>query len=97
MPAAATQRVPTAITTPTALGPSLGSPPLSFLPTAKAARPTCVDQDITPCGLSTLPFLLILRTMLRRNQLPPQAVARLGRRIRLRSDVLREWIQRQSA
>lgn len=34
-----------------------------------------------------------LRTMLRRNQLPPEAIVRIGRRIRLRSDVIRAWVK----
>jgi hypothetical protein len=38
-----------------------------------------------------------LRTMLRRNQLPAEAVVRIGRRIRFRVDLLRAWILRPSA
>ena len=38
-----------------------------------------------------------LRTMLRRNQVPPEAIVRIGRRIRFRSDVLRAWIQARPA
>lgn len=38
-----------------------------------------------------------LRTMLRRAQLPPEAVVRIGRRIRFRSSVLRAWIERRAA
>jgi excisionase family DNA binding protein len=34
-----------------------------------------------------------LRTMLRRNQLPPDAIVRIGRRIRFRSDRLRTWLR----
>jgi excisionase family DNA binding protein len=38
-----------------------------------------------------------LRTMLRRNQLPAEAVVRLGRRIRFKSTALRAWVDRRSA
>lgn len=38
-----------------------------------------------------------LRTMLRRNQLPAEAIVRIGRRIRFRSAELRAWLQRQTA
>jgi excisionase family DNA binding protein len=38
-----------------------------------------------------------LRTMLRRNQLPAEAVVRLGRRIRFKSAKLRDWVERRSA
>ena len=34
-----------------------------------------------------------LRTMLRRNQIPQDAIVRLGRRIRFRSDCLRTWVR----
>jgi excisionase family DNA binding protein len=34
-----------------------------------------------------------LRTMLRRNQLPSEAILRIGRRIRFRSNALRAWTQ----
>ncbi len=35
-----------------------------------------------------------LRAMLYRNQVPPEAIVRIGRRIRFRSDALRAWIAR---
>ena len=35
-----------------------------------------------------------LRCMLRRNQLPPEAVVRIGRRVRFRSEALRLWVKR---
>ena len=38
-----------------------------------------------------------VRTMLRRNQLPPDAIVRIGRRIRFRSSALRAWIERRCA
>ena len=38
-----------------------------------------------------------MRTMFRRRQIPAEAVVRLGRRIRFRSDVLRGWVLRRSA
>lgn len=38
-----------------------------------------------------------LRTMLRRNQLPTEAVVRIGRRIRFKSTALRAWVDRRSA
>ncbi len=38
-----------------------------------------------------------LRTMLRRNQLPPEVIVRLGRRIRFKSSALRAWVERRSA
>jgi excisionase family DNA binding protein len=34
---------------------------------------------------------LSLRTMLKRRQIPPEIVLKLGRRVRFRSDLLREW------
>jgi excisionase family DNA binding protein len=36
-----------------------------------------------------------LRTMMKRRQLPAQAILKLGRRVRFRSDVLRDWALRQ--
>lgn len=38
-----------------------------------------------------------LRTMLRRNQLPAEAIIRIGRRIRFRSTALRAWVERRPA
>jgi len=38
-----------------------------------------------------------LRTMLRRNQLPAEAVVRIGRRIRFKSTTLCAWVERRSA
>jgi excisionase family DNA binding protein len=38
-----------------------------------------------------------VRTMLRRNQLPAEAIVRIGRRIRFRSAELRAWLNRQTA
>ena len=34
-----------------------------------------------------------LRCMLRRNQVPPEVVVRIGRRVRFRSDAVRAWIK----
>ena len=34
-----------------------------------------------------------LRCMLRRNQLPPEAIVRIGRRVRFRSEALRLWVK----
>lgn len=34
-----------------------------------------------------------LRCMLRRNQLPQEAIVRIGRRVRFRSEALRLWVQ----
>jgi hypothetical protein len=34
---------------------------------------------------------LSLRTMLKRRQIPPEIILKLGRRIRFRSDLLRDW------
>lgn len=36
-----------------------------------------------------------LRTMLKRRQIPRQAILKLGRRVRFRSDFLRDWALRQ--
>lgn len=38
-----------------------------------------------------------LRTMLRRNQLPAEAIVRIGRRIRFRSNALRAWLAQRPA
>jgi len=38
---------------------------------------------------------LALRTMLKRGQLPAEAILRLGRRIRFRSDLIRHWALQQ--
>jgi excisionase family DNA binding protein len=35
-----------------------------------------------------------LRCMLRRHQLPAEAVVRIGRRVRFRSEALRLWVRR---
>ena len=35
-----------------------------------------------------------LRCMLRRNQLPQEAIVRIGRRVRFRSEALRLWVKR---
>lgn len=32
-----------------------------------------------------------LRTMLKRREIPPEIILKLGRRVRFRSDLLREW------
>ena len=34
---------------------------------------------------------LSLRTMLKRREIPPEIILKLGRRVRFRSDLLREW------
>jgi len=36
-----------------------------------------------------------LRTMLKRRQIPAPAILKLGRRVRFRSDILRDWVLRQ--
>lgn len=33
-----------------------------------------------------------LRTMLKRREIPPEIILKLGRRVRFRSDLLREWV-----
>jgi hypothetical protein len=38
---------------------------------------------------------LSLRTMLKRRQIPPDIILKLGRRVRFRSDLLREWALKQ--
>ena len=38
-----------------------------------------------------------LRTMLKRKQFPPGCVLKLGRRVRFRSDILRDWALRQQS
>lgn len=38
---------------------------------------------------------LALRTMLKRRQVPDDAILKLGRRIRFRSEILRDWALRQ--
>ena len=38
---------------------------------------------------------LSLRTMLKRRQIPPEIILKLGRRVRFRSDLLRDWALRQ--
>ena len=35
-----------------------------------------------------------LRCMLRRNQLPSEAIVRIGRRVRFRSEAMRLWVKR---
>ena len=35
-----------------------------------------------------------LRCMLRRNQIPTEAIFRIGRRVRFRSEALRLWVKR---
>ena len=40
---------------------------------------------------------LSLRTMLKRRQIPPEIVLKLGRRVRFRSDLLRDWAIRQQS
>jgi predicted DNA-binding transcriptional regulator AlpA len=41
---------------------------------------------------------LSVRTMLKRRQFPPDVVLKIGRRVRFRSDLLRQWVlQQQSA
>ena len=37
---------------------------------------------------------LSLRTMMKRRQIPAEAILKLGRRVRFRSDLLREWALR---
>ena len=38
---------------------------------------------------------LSLRTMLKRRQVPADIIVKLGRRVRFRSDLLREWVLKQ--
>ena len=40
---------------------------------------------------------LSLRTMLKRRQIPPEIILKLGRRVRFRSDLLRAWALGQRA
>ena len=40
---------------------------------------------------------LSLRTMLKRRQIPPEIVLKIGRRVRFRSDLLRAWALGQRA
>lgn len=40
---------------------------------------------------------LSLRTMLKRREIPLEIIVKLGRRVRFRSDLLRNWVLRQSA
>ncbi len=38
---------------------------------------------------------LSLRTMLKRRQIPAEIIVKLGRRVRFRSDLLRDWVLKQ--
>jgi len=40
---------------------------------------------------------LSLRTMLKRREIPLEIIVRLGRRVRFRSDLLRDWALQQTA
>jgi len=40
---------------------------------------------------------LSLRTMLKRREIPLEIIVRLGRRVRFRSDRLRDWALQQTA
>jgi excisionase family DNA binding protein len=38
---------------------------------------------------------LSLRTMLKRREIPAEIIVKLGRRVRFRSDLLRDWVLKQ--
>jgi excisionase family DNA binding protein len=38
---------------------------------------------------------LSLRTMLKRREIPTEIIVKLGRRVRFRSDLLRDWVLKQ--
>jgi hypothetical protein len=38
---------------------------------------------------------LSLRTMLKRREIPAEIVVKIGRRVRFRSDLLRDWVLKQ--
>lgn len=40
---------------------------------------------------------LSLRTMLKRRQIPANIIVKLGRRVRFRSDLLKEWVLKQQS